>query len=69
MLTHFDDAMVTGWEFAADTVDVNPLHAVAALKQIAARSHPRLSVDELLVLLRDRYGMDEAVELIAPYID
>jgi predicted nucleic acid-binding protein len=121
MRTHFDDAMVTGWEalegtyglrdpddehvvaaavvggagvivtsdhdfepakvparilvstpaqFAADTVDVDPLRAVVALTQIAARSHnPGLSVEALLVLLRDRYGMHEAVDLITPYID
>lgn len=39
--------------FAADTVDVDPLRAVAAVNQIAARSrNPGLSVEALLVLVR-----------------
>lgn len=120
MRTHFDDALVIGWEalegsyglrdpddehvvaaavvggagvivtsdhdfepakvpthilvstparFAADTVDADPLRAVAALNQIAARSHnPGLPVEALLALLRDRYNMHEAVDIITPYI-
>ncbi|MCA1783364.1 MAG: hypothetical protein ABR500_13750 [Dermatophilaceae bacterium] len=55
-------------QFAADTADVDPLRAVAALRQIAARSaNPARSIDDLLALLRDRYGMHDAVEIITPY--
>jgi predicted nucleic acid-binding protein len=57
--------VVSPIEFAANTVAVQPelaLEAVIAMS--AGLKNPPMSVDEILDLLRAKYGMDEAVELI-----
>lgn len=52
-------------EFAADTVAVSPETALGAVVTMSRRSQrPPLSVLELLEILRNRYGMHEAVELM-----
>jgi predicted nucleic acid-binding protein len=52
-------------EFAANTVAVAPQRALEAVINLTARfKNPSVSVDELLSILRNRYGMDEAVHLI-----
>jgi hypothetical protein len=57
--------IVSPSEFAANTVDVSPARALRAVTAITARfDKPPMSVDEFLSILRDRYGMDEAVDLI-----
>lgn len=57
--------VITPSEFAANTVAVAPHVALGVVATISARfGKPPLSVDELLSILRDRYGMDEAVELM-----
>ncbi|MDX6293857.1 MAG: hypothetical protein QOH50_2932 [Kribbellaceae bacterium] len=57
--------IVSPSEFAANTVDVSPAKALRAVTAITARfDKPPMSVDEFLSILRERYGMDEAVDLI-----
>jgi predicted nucleic acid-binding protein len=57
--------IVSPSEFAANTVDVSPARALRAVTAITARfDKPPMSVDEFLSILRERYGMDEAVDLI-----
>jgi hypothetical protein len=57
--------VVPAARFAADTVSVSPQIALQALREISRRyGNPSRSVDDLLDLLRLRYGMDDAVELI-----
>jgi predicted nucleic acid-binding protein len=52
-------------EFAANTVAVAPQRALEAVTHLTARfKNPSVSVDEFLSILRNRYGMDEAVDLI-----
>jgi predicted nucleic acid-binding protein len=54
-------------EFAANTVSLDPARALAAVETIAERSGrkgPRLTVDDILAHLIDRYGMDRVAELI-----
>lgn len=54
-------------EFAKNTVALNPRHALVAVQEIASRSGryaPALTVEEILELLRDRYGMVEAVDMM-----
>ena len=54
-------------EFAKNTVALNPRHALAAVQEIASRSgrySTALTVEEILDILRDRYGMIEAVEMM-----
>jgi predicted nucleic acid-binding protein len=52
-------------EFAADAVAVAPHRALEAVLSIHARlKKPPMSVDDYLSVLRMRYGMDEAVDLI-----
>lgn len=121
MRTHFDDALVTGWEslvgtyglpdpndehvvaaaviggagaivtdnlrhinpkwvpphihvltvqeFAADTADVDPSRAAAAIHQIAARAmDPAQTPAEVLDALVRRYQMADVGEILAPYI-
>jgi hypothetical protein len=52
-------------EFAANTVAVAPHRALEAVLSMRSRLKvPPMSVDELLSVLRTRYGMDEAVDLI-----
>lgn len=52
-------------EFAANTVAVAPELALEATVTLTARlSNPKVSVDDFLATLRDRYRMDEAVDLI-----
>ncbi|GAA3575765.1 PIN domain-containing protein [Kribbella ginsengisoli] len=51
--------------FAANTVAVAPHRALEAVLSIHARlKTPPMSLDDLLSVLRRRYGMDEAVDLI-----
>lgn len=57
--------VVTPGEFAADTVDISPPTALRAVITVTTRyCRPPMSVDAFLAILRDRYGMDEAVDLI-----
>jgi predicted nucleic acid-binding protein len=57
--------IVSPSEFAANTVDVSLAKALRAVTAITARfDKPPMSVDEFLSILRERYGMDEAVDLI-----
>ena len=52
-------------EFAANTVAVAPDLALRAVVELTKRfKAPPLSVDEFLEILRDRYNMHEAIELI-----
>lgn len=52
-------------EFAANTVAVAPELALEAVTALTARlQRPPVTVDEFLAVLRERYGMDEAVDLI-----
>lgn len=54
-------------EFARNTVALNPQYALAAVQEIARRSGrhgEKLTVDAILDVLRDRYGMIEAVEMM-----
>ncbi|WP_409048109.1 PIN domain-containing protein [Microbacterium sp. HA-8] len=54
-------------EFAKNTVALNPRHALAAVQEIASRSGrygAALTVEEILDILRDRYGMIEAAEMM-----
>lgn len=52
-------------EFAANTVAVAPQRALEAVANLTARfRNPSVSVDEFLSVLRHRYGMDEAADLI-----
>lgn len=56
-------------EFAADTADVDPARAAAALTVIAARhKNAHKSPQELLKLLVDRYGMVDVGEILEPVI-
>ena len=58
-------AVVTAARFATDTVSVAPDVALRAVTSISARyTAPPRSVVELLALLRVRYGMGEAVDLL-----
>ncbi|WP_432888444.1 PIN domain-containing protein [Kribbella sp. CA-245084] len=53
-------------EFAANTVAVSPQRALKAVAELTQRcKNPPISVDEFLEMLRDKYGMDEAVDLIS----
>jgi len=57
--------------FAANTVELRPTRALAAIHAIAARSGrsgQRLTVPGVLDLLADRYGMDQVAELIRPLL-
>lgn len=54
-------------EFALNTVSLDPRTAHRAVTMIAARSGikgPKRSVDEILDLFVNRYGMDEVVDLL-----
>lgn len=54
-------------EFAKNTVALNPSHALAAVQQIASRSGRHgapLTVQDVLAILRERYGMIEAVDMM-----
>lgn len=56
---------VTAAQFAADTVTVSPATARTAVERMSARyRNPPQSTDELLEVLRQRYGLDQAVEII-----
>lgn len=53
------------WEFAADTVSVDPDRAAMAIHEIAGRYRsPRRTASELLDLLIARYKMHTAAEMI-----
>lgn len=57
--------VVTASEFAADTVAVAPQRALEAVASITDRlQKPPVSVDAFLSVLRERYGMHDAVDLI-----
>lgn len=54
-------------EFARNTVALNPQYALVAVQEIARRSGRHgeaLTVDKILKVLRDRYGLIEAVEMM-----
>jgi predicted nucleic acid-binding protein len=52
-------------EFAANTVAVSPESALQAVVDLTSRFHtPPVSLDEFFEVLRDRYCMHEAVELM-----
>lgn len=52
-------------EFAANTVAVAPQLALEAVITLTERlKKPPVTVDEFLAVLRERYGMDDAVDLI-----
>lgn len=54
-------------EFAKNTVALSPRYARAAVQEIANRSGrygPELTVDAILDILQDRYGMIEAVDMM-----
>ncbi|OXR40238.1 hypothetical protein B7C42_07663 [Nocardia cerradoensis] len=52
--------------FSADTVSTSPEGALRALQQMSKRrQNPPQTVDDLLQILENRYGMSEVVELIA----
>lgn len=56
---------VTAAQFAADTVTVSPATARTAVERMSARyRNPPQSTDELLDVLRRRYGLHQAVEMI-----
>jgi len=58
-------AVVSAARFAADTVSVAPEVALRAVRAISERySTPPRSVVDLFDLLRARYSMDEAVDLL-----
>ncbi|MGX5771806.1 hypothetical protein ACWKWN_13730 [Microbacterium trichothecenolyticum] len=60
--------MLNAKEVGEDTVALNPRHALAAVQEIASRSGrcgAALTVEEIPDTLRDRYGMIEAVEVMA----
>ncbi|HEY3559405.1 MAG TPA: PIN domain-containing protein [Kribbella sp.] len=57
--------VITPSEFAANTVAVAPQLALEAVATLAARlKKPPVTIDAFLAVLRDRYGMEEAVNLI-----
>lgn len=54
-------------EFARDTVALNPLTALRAVRTLAERSGrhgPTLTEDEILQILENRYHLTEAVEMM-----
>lgn len=56
-------------QFAADTVDVDPARAAAALHQIAERLHdPPRTPGEILDLLAHRYRMTDVAEIVRPHL-
>jgi hypothetical protein len=57
--------VITPSEFAANTVAVAPQLALEAVITLTERlKKPPVTVDEFLAVLRERYGVDEAVGLI-----
>ncbi|GAB3597231.1 PIN domain-containing protein [Microbacterium tumbae] len=54
-------------DFAKNTVALNPAQAMVAVREISRRTGrhgPELGVDEILNILRDRYGLVEAVDMM-----
>ncbi len=74
-LKHFPQRLLPGGmtaqspqDFARDTVNINPQRALAAIDAIAARSGtqgPVRNRAEILETLAERYGMHEAVAVLA----
>lgn len=59
--------VLTAKEFAKNTVALNPRYALAAVQEIANRSGRHgadLTIEAILVVLRDRYGLVEAVDMM-----
>ena len=59
--------VLTAREFTRNTVALNPRHALAAVQEITNRSGrngPELTVEGILEILRDRYLLTEAVEMM-----
>ncbi|MGH3502762.1 MAG: PIN domain-containing protein [Nocardioidaceae bacterium] len=55
----------TPQKFAANTITVDPLRAMTAVRNMVDRyQHPPMSFDELLDLLTARYGMNEAAKVL-----
>lgn len=64
--------ILTTREFTANTVALNPSRALTAVQEIAARSGrfgTPLTVSEILAILRDRYGLIEAVEMLTEAVE
>lgn len=56
-------------EFVADTADVDPARAAAAIHAIAARSsNPAREPGEIVQVLVERYGMDDVAEILGAYL-
>lgn len=61
--------MVAAHDFAADAVAVSPERALKAMIRMSSRRRcPPESVEDLLLVLRERYGMDEAVMMLEEVI-
>ena len=57
--------MLVARDFAADAVAVSPERALRAVSRMSSRRRcPPESVDDLLLVLRERYGMDEAATML-----
>jgi hypothetical protein len=59
--------VISAQEFALNTVALSPTGALAALGHISARygrNGPTRSVEDLLIVLAERYGMNDAVDLL-----
>jgi hypothetical protein len=59
--------VISAQEFALNTVALSPTGALAALGHISARYGrygPPRSVEDLLAVLAERYGMNDAVDLL-----
>lgn len=62
-------AVQSAREFANNTISVDPSRAARALVEMANRHRdPKHSPAELLVLLVDRYGMDDVADTIGPLL-
>ncbi|WP_458042631.1 MULTISPECIES: PIN domain-containing protein [Bacteria] len=59
--------VLTAREFAKNTVALNPTNALGAIQEIARRSGrhgPAMTAEDILDILRDRYRMIEAVDMM-----
>ena len=62
--------VISAQDFALNTVALSPAGALTALGQISARygrNGPPRSVEDLLAVLAERYGMNDAVDLLISY--
>ena len=59
--------VISARDFARDAVSLDPVRALKAISELAGRSGkngPRQTPDEILEILENRYGMDEAVQIM-----